>query len=242
MKKSIFFVLIFLNTLFAQNYIFESKQEKVNLIELYTSQGCSSCPSADRWLSDLKNNDKLFKEFIPMSFHVTYWDFIGWKDVFAKKQNDSRQRYYSSKVWKKNSVYTPQFIINAKEYRRWFKNKNFPSFKKEYGGLLKANLNDNNLEISYFNKNIKNEKIYLNIAILGFGYKIDIKKGENKYKKLKHDFVVLNHIQKFAKIEDNKLKIDMKLSSFKEKNRQTALVVWLSSYNSNILQATGGFL
>ncbi|WP_072680580.1 DUF1223 domain-containing protein [Arcobacter sp. LA11] len=241
--KKLLLITAFLSTiLFAQDHTFESKDDRVNIIELYTSQGCSSCPPADKWLSNLKEHPKLFKDFIPMAFHITYWDFIGWKDVFATKSNDNRQRYYSSKVWKKNSVYTPQFIINAKEYRTWFTNQSFPNFKNQYGGKLNINLNNNKLQVSYFNKNIKNQKIYLNVGILGFDYEINIKRGENKYKTLEHDFVVLNHIQKFAEIKNNKLEIDTTLFNLEKNNKKKALVIWLSDYNSEILQATGGYI
>lgn len=243
MKKIFIITILVVNSLFAQSYIFESKEEKVNIIELYTSQGCSSCPPADKWLSKLKTHDKLFKEFIPMAFHVTYWDFIGWKDVFATKQNDSRQRYYANRIWKNKSVYTPQFVIDGSEYRRWFSNQSFPKFEKNYGGDLKAELSDENkLEVSYFNKNIKDEKVYVNVAILGFDYDIDIKRGENKYKTLEHDFVVLEHIQKFSRIKGNRLSLKVSLPSFKEKGKRYALAVWVNSYNTNILQATAGFL
>ena len=113
--------LLILLFLFTFNYAqtFSSSEYKTPLIELYTSQGCSSCPPADKWLSSLKDEPKLFKEFIPMAFHVSYWDFLGWKDKFANIKNDIRQRQYS-KIWNKNSLYTPQFIVNAKEYKRWF--------------------------------------------------------------------------------------------------------------------------
>lgn len=242
MKKLMMITLLLSNILFAQDYTFQSKEDRVNIIELYTSQGCSSCPPADKWLSNLKEHPKLFKDFIPMAFHITYWDFIGWKDVFAKKQYDSRQRYYSNKVWKKNSVYTPQFITNAKEYKRWFSNQNFPEFKKQYGGNLKINLDNNKLEVSYFNKNIKHKKVYLNIGILGFNYNIDIKRGENKYKTLEHDFVILNHIQKFAEIKNNKLDISQTIQDLKKIKNKKALVVWLSTYDSDILQSTGGYI
>lgn len=233
---------LIINFLFAGNLTFESKEERVNIIELYTSQGCSSCPPADKWLSNLKNHPLLFSEFIPMAFHISYWDYIGWKDIFATKLNDNRQRYYSNKVWKKNSVYTPQFIINAKEYRKWFTNRSFPNFKKEYGGKLKAKLNKNVLDISYFNKNINSQKVYLNITLLGFDYKIDVNAGENNYRTLEHDFVVLEHIQKFAKIENNNLNTNLNISQFKKNNQKTALVVWISQYDSNILQSTGGYI
>lgn len=233
---------LIINFLFAGNLTFESKEERVNIIELYTSQGCSSCPPADKWLSNLKNHPQLFSEFIPMAFHITYWDYIGWKDIFATKLNDNRQRYYSTKVWKKNSVYTPQFIINAKEYRKWFTTRAFPKFEKEYGGKLVSSLNENILDVSYFNKNISSEKVYLNIAILGFDYEVDVNAGENVYKTLEHDFVVLEHIQKFANIENNKLDANLDITQFKKNNKKTALVVWISQYNSNILQSTGGYI
>lgn len=242
MKKIILFSLLSLSFLFAQNFTFESNDRKVNLIELYSSQGCSSCPPADKWLSKLKNHPKLFSEFIPMAFHITYWDFIGWKDVFATKSNDSRQRYYSNKVWQKNSVYTPQFIIDAKEYREWFSNQSFPKFENIYGGKLNIKLNENDLKVSYFNKNIKNEKVYLNMAILGFDYKILINRGENEDRILEHDFVVLEHIQKFAKIENNNLNMQLNLYPLKKEKRKYAIVVWINSYDSNILQATGGYI
>jgi len=56
---------------------FNSSTQQVNLIELYTSEGCSSCPPADKWLNSLKEQQGLWTEFIPLAFHVDYWDYIG---------------------------------------------------------------------------------------------------------------------------------------------------------------------
>lgn len=89
MKKIFLILTLLINTLLAQDITFKSGENKVNLIELYSSQGCSSCPPADAWLSSLKDEKGVFKEFIPLAFHVTYWDFIGWKDIFATKLNDN---------------------------------------------------------------------------------------------------------------------------------------------------------
>lgn len=244
MKLVLILFILFINTTFANETILKSGENKVTLIELYTSQGCSSCPPADKWLSQLKSDDKLFKTFIPLAFHVTYWDFIGWKDVFATKLNDNRQRNYSKKVWKKNSVYTPQFIIDTKEYKQWFYDKKFPILSNAYAGNLKATFEKNkNLTIEYFNKNIENKNVFVNIALLGFDYNIDIKSGENKSKILNHDFVVLKHIQKYASIKNNHLKFNTKLHSLKkDKNKKYALVVWLSDEKYSQLQAVGGYL
>lgn len=244
MKIVLLIFILFSNILFADETVIKSGDKKVTLIELYTSQGCSSCPPADKWLSQLKNKDGLFKTFIPLAFHVTYWDFIGWKDIFANSLNDNRQRNYSSKVWKKNSVYTPQFIVDTKEYRQWFNGQPFPSLQSNYAGNLEAKLNENkDLEIKYHNKNIKNKKVLVNIAILGFDYDFDIKKGENKSRILEHDFVVLKHIQKNASIKNHNLEFENKLYQFKkEPNKKYALVVWLSDEKYKQLQAVAGYI
>ena len=242
MKKIFLILLLLISTLFSTQINFNSGENRVNLIELYTSEGCSSCPAADIWLSNLKNNPKLFKEFIPMAFHVTYWDFIGWKDTFAHELYDNRQRYYSSNVWKKNSVYTPQFIINAQEYKQWFYSKSFPSFKNRYGGNLSVVKNGQQLEINFLKKEIKNEKVYVNVAILGFDYQTKVKSGENENKMLKHDFVVLEHYRDFSTIKNEKLQVNTLFPKVKKDKHKKALVVWISDSKNSILQATGGYL
>ncbi|HKX93900.1 MAG TPA: DUF1223 domain-containing protein [Methylibium sp.] len=84
------------------------------VVELYTSEGCSSCPPADRWLSTLKGRDGVF----PLAFHVDYWDRLGWTDRFAspawtRRQVDAAARRRSA------AVYTPQVLVNGAEHRRW---------------------------------------------------------------------------------------------------------------------------
>jgi len=74
---------------------FQSGPQRVALLEVYTSEGCSSCPPAESWLSEFKNQARLWKEIVPVAFHVDYWDGLGWKDRFAKEEYTSRQRAYS---------------------------------------------------------------------------------------------------------------------------------------------------
>ena len=91
------------------------------LIELYTSEGCSSCPPADRQLSDLgKLQGKAGNgvALVPLGLHVGYWDQIGWKDVFAQKAFETRQAQLAN-GGKGGFVYTPQFFVNGKELRNW---------------------------------------------------------------------------------------------------------------------------
>lgn len=81
------------------------------VVELYTSQGCSSCPPADVYLGELVRRD----DVIALSFHVTYWDYIGWKDPFASPESTDRQRAYA-KAMGQPYVYTPQMVIDGRAH------------------------------------------------------------------------------------------------------------------------------
>src|SRR5438034_11825938 len=87
---------------------FESGETQSTLIELFTSEGCSSCPPAEKWLSVLKSNPDLWKKIIPVAFHVDYWDRLGSRDRLAKPEFTSRQPRYAA-AWGGDSVYTPGF-------------------------------------------------------------------------------------------------------------------------------------
>ena len=85
---------------------FESSTEQVGLLELYTSEGCSSCPPADEWLSQLKENPGVWSQFIPIALHVDYWDYIGWKDRYASPSHAQRQRQYAREQSPKSCLHT----------------------------------------------------------------------------------------------------------------------------------------
>jgi hypothetical protein len=84
------------------------------VVELYTSEGCSSCPPADRWLSSLKPRADL----IALAFHVTYWDKLGWPDRFASPEATARQ-YELARVFNSAQVYTPQVVVGGRDWRDW---------------------------------------------------------------------------------------------------------------------------
>lgn len=88
-------------------------------VELYTSQGCSSCPPAEQWLSSFTQHSELWKTLFPLAFHVSYWNYIGWKDPYSKRAFSQRQ-YDHLNAKNTGQVYTPQFVINGKEWRGWF--------------------------------------------------------------------------------------------------------------------------
>src|SRR5256886_7314986 len=91
-------------------------------VELFTSEGCSSCPPADAWISQLKESPDLWKKIVPVVFHVDYWDNLGWRDRFAKPEFTERQRRYVA-ACRGDSVYTPGFVVNGREWRDWVCNR-----------------------------------------------------------------------------------------------------------------------
>lgn len=88
------------------------------LVELYTSEGCDSCPPADRWLSALPKAGFGPDRVVPLALHVDYWDHIGWKDPFAKPLFSARQRELAA-ITQSRIVYTPQVVLAGRDYRGW---------------------------------------------------------------------------------------------------------------------------
>ncbi len=90
-----------------------SPKTTVALVELYTSQGCSSCPPADRWLSQLPSRIDSSRA-VPLALHVGYWDYIGWKDPFAKREFNDRQSQLAA-LNRNNTRYTPGVFVQGRE-------------------------------------------------------------------------------------------------------------------------------
>ena len=84
------------------------------LVELFTSQGCSSCPPADRMLATLAAQPAGERAVVPLAFHVDYWNSIGWTDPFSSNRWSERQRVYAGRVFHSNRIYTPQVVVNGR--------------------------------------------------------------------------------------------------------------------------------
>jgi len=83
-------------------------EQELTVVELFTSEGCSSCPPADTFVSELAERD----DILALSLHVDYWDYIGWKDPYADPQYTLRQRQYAKQM-KLRYVYTPQVVVDG---------------------------------------------------------------------------------------------------------------------------------
>ncbi|HTP63444.1 MAG TPA: DUF1223 domain-containing protein [Burkholderiales bacterium] len=96
----------------------QSAKTTTALVELYTSEGCDSCPPADRWLSSLGARGYTPDRVVPIALHVDYWDYIGWKDPYAKQIFSARQRKMAS-LARAAFVYTPQVLLQGRDFRGW---------------------------------------------------------------------------------------------------------------------------
>lgn len=96
-----------------------SAKHAVALLELYTSEGCSSCPPADAWLSGLPPHGLSAEQVVPLALHVDYWNYIGWKDPFSQHQFTQRQRRMGT-MNHLATIYTPQFLLNGRDLRHWY--------------------------------------------------------------------------------------------------------------------------
>lgn len=164
------------------------------LLELFTSQGCSSCPSADAFVNRLLDDEGLWNEIVPVVFHVDYWDYLGWQDLYSDSRYSSRQRNYRS-LGRVNSVYTPGFLLDAREWLGYFRNPSLPKSSNRYGGTLNIDSIEGartRLRISYQTASASPEQHYVHLALLGFGLRTNIQSGENRGKQLPYEFTVLS--------------------------------------------------
>ena len=217
---------------------YDSGERQVALVELYTSQGCSSCPPAEAWLGELKQNPLLWKTVVPVAFHVDYWDYLGWKDKFANPAYSARQARYR-REGHVASVYTPGFVVNGEEWRGWIRKKSLPQ-DSDTPGRLTIDLRNNQLVATFHPSNGLKESLNLNLAILATGVKAKIGGGENHGRTLPQDFSVIHHqtLSSENGIWSNHLQVPEAAPG-----TRLALAAWVSRKgDQKPLQATGGWI
>lgn len=176
-----------------------SAANKATLVELYTSEGCSSCPPADRWLSNLGEGQFEEGQLVPLALHVDYWDYIGWKDPYSKGEYSKRQRNIGN-VNNLRTIYTPQFVLNGEDLRGWYKrNGTDGSIEKINSEKAQATID---LTLTKGTSTLAvDAKVVLADGQSADGYGLylalfennlisDISRGENAGKTLHHDYVV----------------------------------------------------
>ena len=172
---------------------------RVTLIELYTSEGCSSCPPAEKWLGSLRADPGLWKAFVPVAFHVNYWDHLGWRDRLASDTFTQRE-YAHAAAWRSASVYTPCFVCNGEEWRpQGVTSADLASADKDHRGTRAGALtivwqSDRTCRVDYSppaGVGISGAGLDVSVALLGSGIITKVRAGENRGRDLGHDFAVL---------------------------------------------------
>lgn len=219
---------------------FNSGPEQVQLIELYTSEGCSSCPPADKRLSALKNEPGLWTKRVPVAFHVDYWDYIGWQDPFASPDHSLRQRQHAADG-NFATVYTPAFLVDGQEWRGFFRGARWPAAENNKPGSLGMQYENGKVDIRFDPSDTHHGPLNLHVAWLGVGLQTSVTRGENRGRKLKHDFVILKHQQQLLSSAGDLSYVGDFSSQGIEGAPNYALVAWLSDLDGRPVQAVGGF-
>jgi hypothetical protein len=221
----------------AGEIVFESKPARAHLLELYTSEGCSSCPPAETWMSALKGEPRLWQDIVPVAFHVDYWDRLGWRDPFASKLWTERQTQYSAH-WKTESVYTPAFVLDGKE---WHYGK-LPEAAAETPGVLKITVNGERVSALFNASHSSADRYDIHVARLGFSLRTDVTAGENGGRKLVHDFVVLGLTNETLGSDAKELQLPAS-STKSAPDARTAIAAWITAPGQlEPIQAVGGWL
>lgn len=213
----------------------DSGTRQVTLLELFTSQGCSSCPPAERWLNGYVENDDLWTQVVPVAFHVDYWDDLGWSDPYAEAAHGERQRDYA-RAGRARSVYTPGFFVNGREWRAWTFGLG-PRRSDRRPGRLGAEIDRDRIAVSF---PAADGPLELHLALLGFGIETPVARGENRGRTLAQQFVVLRHVAHVSDRGEWRLALP---EAPPGPARRLAIALWVSEPGSPVpLQATGGWL
>jgi hypothetical protein len=167
----------------------QSGERLMPVIELYTSEGCSSCPPADQWLSSLKG-----RPVVAQAFHVAYWDYIGWKDPYASPAFTTRQKDIAV-ANRLSGIYTPQVVRNGRDWRTW----RLPLQTLDTRAPAKASISLRKTEsANVFEARVTPARATGSWTaywtVTEHNHSSRVKAGENAGEFLKHDFVVRQYV------------------------------------------------
>ena len=193
-------LLILLTLILSIQISAQKNEESAIVLELFTSQGCSSCPPADKLLDNIKEKYKDQNVFV-LSYHVDYWNRLGWKDPFSSPAYSAYQREYAEQ-FNSRSIYTPQLVVNGSEH---FTGSN--QYKAD-NALVRYSKIEANTTVSISNIQREASAITLDYKVEGTQFtnltlalviserSTDISRGENRNRNLKNTNIVANRLVK----------------------------------------------
>lgn len=202
------------------------------VVELFTSQGCHSCPPADKIIGKLAKE----KDVLGLSWHVDYWDYLGWKDTFASRENTERQYSYAKSL-RERQVYTPQAIINGRAHEVGSREDNLRNLASHFSASNKgmvvsinANIGDDSLNIQIDDTPLgDNSTLYM--VYFDADNTVKITRGENTGKTITYHNVV-KKIQPLGMLKPSGMNMDFPLSEIKREGTDSAALI-LQKADSN---------
>jgi hypothetical protein len=181
----------------SQTLTAHSRSHTVALLELYTSEGCNSCPAAESWVRSLPAQGFRPEQVIPLALHVDYWDYLGWPDRFAQAVFTQRQRAMAA-LHRTRTIYTPQVLLQGKDFRTW--HSLWPEVERINQTPARAHLS---LQVTEEQKKeldvqvtavipapTDRQQAFLYVALYENQVQSAVNAGENQGRTLHHDFVV----------------------------------------------------
>lgn len=216
----------------------------VPLLELYTSEGCSSCPPADEWLSTLGQNGLGPDRVVPLALHVDYWNDLGWEDSFSQKTFTDRQ-YRLAELNRVRSVFTPQFVLNGRNLSHWHNQaddeiRRINTTAPQASITLALSRHARNIEITADAEIISPAaQTDLYLAVYENNLSHDIAAGENQNLTLHHDYVARQLIGPVALKDAGKVRFVRNISLDKTwKASDMGVVAFVQNRNNGeVLQA-----
>ncbi len=212
------------------------------LVELYTSEGCSSCPPADQRMAQLPT--KLPDAAVPIALHVDYWDYIGWKDPYARAEFGQRQKALAQV--NRSQVYTPQFFVSGQALPAWRVGGLDAAIRRVQSQPARADIQlvvDASRPAAFavatqVHSALTEAPLVLYLALTEKGLSNKIDAGENRGAVLQHDYVVREWLGPMA-LKDGALKIQKQIALKPNWRREQLTVVSFvqNSANGEILQA-----
>ncbi|QUJ70594.1 DUF1223 domain-containing protein (plasmid) [Photobacterium sp. GJ3] len=215
----------------AQAQVWQHAGPPAQVIELFTSQGCSSCPPADRFTHQLGETNSLWETIIPVAYHVDYWDYLGWKDAFSNPAFSLKQRlYHQYDVL--SSVYTPGFVVDGKEWRGFFSHQRLPEQNTTAAKALKLTYENQAFTLDYAGEG----RFVAHFVLMAMDETTPILRGENAGKVLTYNHVVLDSAQSAS---ENR----WSFSPARIPANADAVAAWLTRENSFVpVQTVAGWL
>lgn len=212
----------------------ETASKPLTVLELFTSQGCSSCPPADAYLGELAERE----DILALALHVDYWDYIGWKDPFASPEYTTRQRDYATNFGMRY-VYTPQMVIQGMTHATGSSRREIEKTIKDMQGArrieVKLDRMDKGLRVTVPEADTESDAAVW-LVIFDKKHETEVKRGENAGQKLA-DYNVVRRMLRIGTWSGGNLEIPVTAVEMSADGRDGCAVLVQSLRNGRILGA-----